>query len=1328
MSEINYINQIRDNNAGKLYDVQDSRIPAIENSKYLHTSAAGEMEWVSIDFTTDYNDLLNKPIINQDLDAVGFSPVAGTYYKHVGQTDTYTAGVIYLYDGEAFKAIDGSGSGSGLNIVEVEGDAQDLEEDYMEIELTQEQYESVMENKENTIIDLYVMVDDHGDTMRYDIYLKPTMAVTATDDRYNFIIVQGYLEEKELLGELTIDHEHYLLMLEKRSIKPWDLAPDSSTGKVLGIDNNSDLAWVNLPEGTPIVNFGGYIEMGQEEMSFESHLTLTVAEFDKGYNTDAAIAKIIFRSPNGASYTEQPIYLTKYMSAPEGVGEVDGMMNFSGSFAAGEGVLLAFELDAIKDNNACEVHFMSTVLRNDQPEPEGVPVVEFGGYVNMDDIEHIDSHLTLTQEEFMKGIDNEIAFAKIGMGEDAQHISQYLYLPMVTSDYEEGQYGLELFTITVVMGAGGVNVLTLQAMFEREQEFDIDLEITSVDTSAAGVPVVEIGGSLDGETLEPIQTLTITQTEFDKAKDNEVCFVKVNVLVDESSSTYQPLYLPKITGGATEQRSSYIFNAPVNIGSAGENNVTIFLAQTSGGDPTVSIYVAPLIDLTAEMVTITTAQMPSAQTNISIDEDTYNAITSDSKSVVIRLTDTQSDSSIDFYRAMRLVYSGMFDQTVYYSQGIRSGGDKMAERYSLTPMEDNGSYYVTFVKMSETINAADINSEVISGASSSPASAGTVLTADGSGNATWAAVPAPTLKTINNESLIGIGNIDIQGITDYNDLDNKPVINQSTEYNMVAFAVGQTITPQDKIHFNTSISAEEMADFLYGLSYGSMVPTSILAHGASTEAGVGTVFNVLAWVNNGDHTLDVEYEGNTIQVYSLNSNSWMNLDENDNFALTGMSSTYEITTQYSQLDPSWNGRIAGVASGPQYIPQGKADNFYKRDGDIYKYVNLSTPTAYALSDIIHPNDKIYFDVTKGDELGEILANMTYTGGIFSYPGQSILSGMRGGFPAEILYAADLTSDNYGYILVDYSTSISTVIYATQAGEIDGVPYVQGFQNLAIDNSRTVNLSGDATLNNVYETTPTWNGTIIGKTPAEYKYKKVSVEGDISHVLASSATSTTNATSTTTDPYLNIVDNGAVSGSIKIQGSGATTVNASNGTVTISSLDSTYYSDEAVDGIYIGNGYSSHNVKLYSAYERPLIDQVFKIETGVQPATKTQIGLSSWTAKREGNIVIVTGSAELTISGIGTMIGLNNIFATITEEEFQFNDDNINSGYFPTDRDNDTRYPVGTFYSISGAEQGMVFATPKDDGTNKTTELSLVLLKNSYAQDSDFYFTATWSVK
>lgn len=61
-----------------------------------------------------YNDLLNIPVINQDLSASGFTPVANTYYKHIGTTtDLYTNGVIYYYNSTGYAALDGSASGSG---------------------------------------------------------------------------------------------------------------------------------------------------------------------------------------------------------------------------------------------------------------------------------------------------------------------------------------------------------------------------------------------------------------------------------------------------------------------------------------------------------------------------------------------------------------------------------------------------------------------------------------------------------------------------------------------------------------------------------------------------------------------------------------------------------------------------------------------------------------------------------------------------------------------------------------------------------------------------------------------------------------------------------------------------------------------------------------------------------------------------------------------------------------------------------------------------------------------------------------------------------------
>ena len=62
----------------------------------------------------NYNILDNIPVINQDLTASGFTPVANTYYRHTGATtDTFTQGVIYYYDGTEHKALDGSGGSSG---------------------------------------------------------------------------------------------------------------------------------------------------------------------------------------------------------------------------------------------------------------------------------------------------------------------------------------------------------------------------------------------------------------------------------------------------------------------------------------------------------------------------------------------------------------------------------------------------------------------------------------------------------------------------------------------------------------------------------------------------------------------------------------------------------------------------------------------------------------------------------------------------------------------------------------------------------------------------------------------------------------------------------------------------------------------------------------------------------------------------------------------------------------------------------------------------------------------------------------------------------------
>ena len=64
----------------------------------------------------DYNQLDSIPVINQDLSASGFTPVANTYYRHTGATtNTFTQGVIYLYDTTYHKLGESGGGGTTLN-------------------------------------------------------------------------------------------------------------------------------------------------------------------------------------------------------------------------------------------------------------------------------------------------------------------------------------------------------------------------------------------------------------------------------------------------------------------------------------------------------------------------------------------------------------------------------------------------------------------------------------------------------------------------------------------------------------------------------------------------------------------------------------------------------------------------------------------------------------------------------------------------------------------------------------------------------------------------------------------------------------------------------------------------------------------------------------------------------------------------------------------------------------------------------------------------------------------------------------------------------------
>lgn len=52
----------------------------------------------------DYNEMTDKPIVNQDLSAVGFTPVANTYYRNTGDNE-YAKGGIYFYNGTRISKV-----------------------------------------------------------------------------------------------------------------------------------------------------------------------------------------------------------------------------------------------------------------------------------------------------------------------------------------------------------------------------------------------------------------------------------------------------------------------------------------------------------------------------------------------------------------------------------------------------------------------------------------------------------------------------------------------------------------------------------------------------------------------------------------------------------------------------------------------------------------------------------------------------------------------------------------------------------------------------------------------------------------------------------------------------------------------------------------------------------------------------------------------------------------------------------------------------------------------------------------------------------------------
>lgn len=140
-------------------------------------------------------------------------------------------------------------------------------------------------------------------------------------------------------------------------------------------------------------------------------------------------------------------------------------------------------------------------------------------------------------------------------------------------------------------------------------------------------------------------------------------------------------------------------------------------------------------------------------------------------------------------------------------------------------------------------------------------------------------------------------------------------------------------------------------------------------------------------------------------------------------------------------------------------------------------------------------------------------------------------------------------------------------------------------------------------------------------------------------VAGGSSATSNATSDTSDPYLNIVENNAKSGGIQIKGTGATTVTAKNGVITINSTDTNTNTDTKVTQTVT----SSSNTSF-----RPLLvgDSYSDAET-FSPSTTTASSYATHLAKfaPSTGILALVGMKKMNTSGAMETGSNNAVFNT-----------------------------------------------------------------------------------
>lgn len=230
------------------YTKPESGIPKSDLAEDVKTSL--NKADTALQNVPSYNDLPNIPVQNQDLAVSGFTPVANTYYRHTGATTaTFTQGVIYLYNGTGYAALDGSGSGGGKTYQLVKKTMRctvtyDLKNDILEITLPTAANKNMLDVlKENNNCSLRLYRGENNMTAYY-VDLQPHQreeTTTANPTTHNYCF--------DFTGGLNVQPKKLNMFSASFVIK------SEGPNTLIMLDATKSMAMANFSVAPPVVTY-----------------------------------------------------------------------------------------------------------------------------------------------------------------------------------------------------------------------------------------------------------------------------------------------------------------------------------------------------------------------------------------------------------------------------------------------------------------------------------------------------------------------------------------------------------------------------------------------------------------------------------------------------------------------------------------------------------------------------------------------------------------------------------------------------------------------------------------------------------------------------------------------------------------------------------------------------------------------------------------------------------------------------------------------------------------------------------------------------------------